>query len=56
MNIIEKIQREIFYDVADTDKQSDRLLEIYNNSNNQEEIDKILICLCGYGMLLLEQI
>lgn len=56
MNLIEKIQYEMFYDEVDSNEQSEKIKEIYHSSQNKDEIDNILICLCGYGMDSLEKI
>lgn len=56
MNLIEKIQHEMVYDDVDPNEQSEKLKEIYHSSQNKDEIDNILICLCGYAMDSLEKI
>lgn len=55
MNLIEKIQHEMFYDDVDSNEQSEKLKEIYYSSQNKNEIDNVLICLCGYAMDSLEK-
>lgn len=50
MNLIETIFEEMLSDMEDSDKQSEYLIDIYQNSQHQLEIDACFICLCGYSL------
>lgn len=50
MNIIEKISAAMFEDTDNLETQSALLIDIYEQSTCKQDIDNILICLCGYSM------
>ena len=52
MNLIELILSEMQDDDADTEDQSQRLEQVYDEADQtgKKAIDDTLICLCGYSM------
>lgn len=52
MNLIELIQIEMQNDDADTDRQSEILLNRYLGSSPEEKfaIDDVSICICGWSL------
>lgn len=52
MNLIEKICQQMETDDADTDKQSEILLDVWKKATPEQvkAIDETLLCLCGWSM------
>ena len=51
-NLIEKITRLIMTDDANGDKESNRIIQTYQNANDVQKalIDDIFISLCGFSL------
>ena len=52
MNLIQKIIEEALTDTDDSDYQSDLIIELYQNSSQEERkvLDELLVCICGWEL------